>query len=278
MAEPAPTPEPIVRVKRLAYRDGAFAAGERVVPAETAVAFTYDRMTHAVMMATPADLEDFAVGFSLAEGLIGDPAEIGTIETVSTDLGIELRMDLVEARRAAFTARRRHMTGPSGCGLCGIESLSEAMRALPRVAEGLTFYPAQIAAAIEALGAAQPLNRVARAIHAAAFWEPRHGLAVVREDVGRHNALDKLAGALARRGIAPASGMVLLTSRVSIELVQKIAIMGARVMVAVSAPTALAIRLADEAGITLIGVARDDGFEVFTRPERLLQPVADHVA
>src|SRR5665213_1795514 len=117
MAEPAPTPEPIVRVKRLAYRDGAFAAGERVVPAETAVAFTYDRMTHAVMMATPADLEDFAVGFSLAEGLIGDPAEIGTIETVSTDLGIELRMDLAAARRAAFTARRRHMTGPSGCGL-----------------------------------------------------------------------------------------------------------------------------------------------------------------
>jgi FdhD protein len=277
-AVPAPAPEPVTRLKRLAYRDGAFAAGERVVPAETAVAFTFDRMTHAVMMATPADLEDFAVGFSLAEGIIRTPRDIGTIETVSTDLGIELRMDLAQARRAVFTERRRHMAGPSGCGLCGIESLTEAMRALPKVAEGLTLHPAQIATAMKALGEAQQLNRVARAIHAAAFWAPKGGLVALREDVGRHNALDKLAGALARSGVAPSSGMVLLTSRVSIELVQKVAIMGAAIMVAVSAPTALAIRLAESAGITLIGVARDDGFEIFTRPDRILQPVADHVA
>jgi FdhD protein len=267
-----------VSVGRLAYRDGAFARGERIVPAETAIAFTFDRMTHAVMMATPADLEDFAVGFGLAEGIIRAPGDIGTIETVSTDLGIELRMDLAETSREVFFERRRHMAGPSGCGLCGIESLSEAMRALPKVSGGLKIYPAQIAVAMNALGDAQQLNRAARAIHAAAFWEPRHGLAALREDVGRHNALDKLAGALARRGIAPSSGIVLLTSRVSIELVQKVAIMGASVMVAVSAPTALAIRLAEEAGITLIGVARQDGFEIFTRPERVLQPVADHVA
>ncbi|HEX4111728.1 MAG TPA: formate dehydrogenase accessory sulfurtransferase FdhD, partial [Stellaceae bacterium] len=278
MADLTPIPPPTVNVERLAYRDGAFAAGARVVPAETAVAFTYDRMTHAVMMATPADLEDFAVGFSLAEGIVRAPGDIGAIQIVSTELGIELRMDLAEARRDVFAERRRHMTGPSGCGLCGIESLQEAMRALPKVADGLTLYPAQIAAAREALGAAQQLNKSARAIHAAAFWQPGGGLVALREDVGRHNALDKLAGALARQGTAPSSGLVLLTSRVSIELVQKVAIMGAPVMVAVSAPTQLAIRLAQEAGITLIGVAREDGFEIFTRPERILQRVADHVA
>jgi FdhD protein len=277
-AHPAPVPPPTTSVERFAYRDGAFAAGERVVPSETAVAFTYDRMTHAVMMATPADLEDFAVGFSLAEGIIRAPREVASIETVTTDLGIELRMDLSAASRAVLAERRRHMAGPSGCGLCGIESLEEAMRDLPKVADGLTLYPAQIAAALQALGDAQQMNKAARAIHAAAFWQAGAGLVALREDVGRHNALDKLAGALARGGVAPSSGIVLLTSRVSIELVQKVAIMGAAVMVAVSAPTALAIRIAERSGITLIGIARDDGFEIFTRPDRILQPVADHVA
>jgi FdhD protein len=278
MAEPALAPPPVAPVTRLAYREGAFAAGERVVPAETAVAFTYNRMTHAVMMATPADLEDFAVGFSLAEGIIHAPNDIASIETVTTDLGIELRMDLNGGSSEIFAERRRHMAGPSGCGLCGIESLEEAMRDLPKVADGLTLYPSQIAAALKALGDAQHLNKAARAIHAAAFWQAGAGLVALREDVGRHNALDKLAGALARAGVAPSAGIVLLTSRVSIELVQKVAIMGASVMVAVSAPTSLAIRIAEQSGITLVGVARDDGFEVFTRPDRILQPVADHVA
>ncbi len=272
------TPSPTALLKRIAYRDGAFGTGERVVPAETAVAFTYDRTTHAVMMATPADLEDFAVGFSLAEGIIHAPEEIRALDTVVSDLGIELRMDLAPASREVFFERRRHMAGPSGCGLCGIESLEEAMRALPKVADGLTLYPAQITAAMNALGDAQQLNRLARAIHASAFWQPRDELIAVREDVGRHNALDKLAGALARRGVAPSAGVVLLTSRVSIELVQKVALMGATVMVAVSAPTTLAIRIAQQAGITLIGVARADGFEIFTRPDRILEKAAHDVA
>lgn len=272
------TPSPTALLKRIAYRDGAFSSGERVVPAETAVAFTYDRTTHAVMMATPADLEDFAVGFSLAEGIIRAPEEIRALDIVISDLGVELRMDLAPANRDVFFERRRHMAGPSGCGLCGIESLEEAMRALPKVADGLTLYPAQITAAMNALGDAQQLNRLARAIHASAFWQPRDGLIAVREDVGRHNALDKLAGALARRGVAPSAGVVLLTSRVSIELVQKVALMGATVMVAVSAPTTLAIRTAQQAGITLIGVARADGFEIFTRPDRILEKAAHDVA
>jgi FdhD protein len=276
MTEPMPSPTTVLR--RIAYRDGGFTEGERVVPAETAVAFTYDRMTHGVMMATPADLEDFAVGFSLAEGIIAEPEGIRALDIVNTDLGIELRMDLAAPSRAVFFERRRHLAGPSGCGLCGIESLEEAMRALPKVADGLTLYPAQITAAMTALGDAQQLNRRARAIHASAFWQPRDGLIAVREDVGRHNALDKLAGALARRAVAPSGGVVLLTSRVSIELVQKVAIMGATIMVAVSAPTALAIRVAQQAGITLVGVARADGFEIFTRPDRILHEAAHNVA
>jgi len=269
---------PTTLLPRIACRDGAFTRGERVVPAETAVAFTYDRMTHAVMMATPADLEDFAVGFSLAEGIIRAPEEIRSLESVVTDLGVELRIDLAATRRDVFLERRRHMAGPSGCGLCGIESLEEAMRALPLVSPGLTLYPAQITAAMAALGEAQQLNRMARAIHASAFWQPGDGLVALREDVGRHNALDKLAGALARRRVAPSGGAVLLTSRVSIELVQKVAIMGATIMVAVSAPTALAVRMAQQAGITLVGVARADGFEIFTRPDRILQKAAHDVA
>ncbi|MGH6981515.1 MAG: formate dehydrogenase accessory sulfurtransferase FdhD, partial [Stellaceae bacterium] len=263
---------------RLAVSKHAATSGNRTVAEEMPVAFTYGRTTYAVMMATPADLEDFAVGFSLAEGIIRAPGEIGGIETVTTDLGIELRMDLNDTSRDVFAERRRHMAGPSGCGLCGIESLEEAMRDLPRVADGLTLRPAQVASAMTALGDAQQLNKAARAINAAAFWQPGAGIVALREDVGRHNALDKLAGAVARAGVVPSSGIVLLTSRVSIELVQKVAIMGAAVMVAVSAPTALAIRLAEQSGITLIGVARDDGFEIFTRPDRILPTVADHVA
>lgn len=278
MSEGVPLPQPVARVKRLAMRDGAFAAGERVVPEETAIALTYNRMTHAVMMATPSDLEDFAVGFSLAEGIIAAPGDISALEIVPGELGIELRMDLARERRDVFIGRRRYLTGASGCGLCGMESLTEAMRHLPQVASELRLTSEQVFAALEALSAGQKLNREARAIHAAGFWAPRHGIVAVREDVGRHNALDKVAGAVARAGSAASTGIALMTSRVSIEMVQKVAIMGASVIVAVSAPTALAIRMAEEAGITLIGIARPDGFEIFTRPERILHNVTDHVA
>jgi FdhD protein len=274
----APPPAPVRRVVRAAWHGGSISPGERAVPEETAVAFTYNRFSYAVMMATPADLEDFAVGFSLAEGIIADPSEILEIDIVSTPDGVELRMWLSQPRGAVFTDRRRYMAGPTGCGLCGIESLAEAMRPPPRISAELRVSAEAISAAIAMVPAAQPFNRQTRAIHAAALWEPGVGLVALREDVGRHNALDKLAGAVARASKSAARGIVLLTSRVSVEMVQKAAVMGAPIVVAVSAPTALAVRVADAAGITLVAVARDDGFEVFTHADRIIAEAAAHVA
>ncbi len=259
----------------LAWRDGASARGEREIAEETPVALTYNASTYAVMMATPADLEDFAVGFSLTEGVIAAASEIRSLEMVGSDLGIEARIWLDEAPAARLAERRRRIAGPSGCGLCGVESLEAVHRsAAPVGAEDARLTPAQILKAMAALTAAQPLNRATRAVHAAGFLARGAGLVAAREDVGRHNALDKLVGALARRGIAGEAGAVVLTSRVSVEMVQKTAVLRAAFVIAASAPTTLAIDAAQAAGITLIGVTRADGFEVFTRPERVALDLA----
>ena len=178
-------------------------------------------------------------------------------------------MWLTPARAASMAERRRHLVGATGCGLCGLESLSETIRPLPPVPAGGKVTADQIAAAMAALGPAQSINHRTSAVHAAGFWDRRDGLILVREDVGRHNALDKLAGALARRGLSADRGLVLLTSRVSVEMVQKAAFMGAPIVVAVSAPTGLAVRSAEAAGITLVAIARADGFEVFTHRLRI---------
>lgn len=263
-------PAAAVRIPRLAARVGGMSRGERAIPEETAIAVTYDGSTQAVMMATPTDLEDFAVGFSLTEGIVGSPAEIRSLELVPSELGVETRMWLDPDRGRPLGERRRSMAGPTGCGLCGIESLEQAMKPVAIVdAPGASVTAEQIFSAMAALSAAQTLNREVRAVHAAGFWTSSDGLVAVREDVGRHNALDKLVGALARAGTDPAAGIVLLTSRVSVELIQKTAALGAPILCAVSAPTALAVRMAEAAGITLVAIARDDGFEVFTRPERV---------
>ena len=260
---------PVVRVCRSAWRASGEVRGERAIPEETAIAFTFNTASYAVMMATPQDLEDFALGFSLTEGVVSSRDAIESVEIVEGDVGIELRIWLKAPHAAEFLGRRRKMAGPTGCGLCGIESLTEAMRLPPKVGAGFIFTPDQIMQAIDSLFPLQVLNHETRAVHAAGFWEPASGLVAVREDVGRHNALDKLAGALAREYVARPQGIVVLTSRVSVEMVQKSAAIGATVIVAVSAPTALAVRMADAAGMTLVAIARKDGFEVFTHPHRI---------
>jgi FdhD protein len=249
---------------------GAWQAGARTLPEETAIAITYNRVTHAVMMATPADLRDFAVGFSLSEGIVPAADAIEDFAVVQAEQGIECRLWIGVALMGGLETRRRAMAGATGCGMCGLESLAAAMRPMPAVPrDGPVFSPAQIMTAASSLGPAQVLGRATRAVHAAGFWRDGPGLVALREDVGRHNALDKLGGAMALAGEAARDGVLVLTSRLSIELVQKAARMAACVVVAVSAPTALAVRAADEAGLTLIGIARDDGFEVFCGRERI---------
>ena len=259
-------------IPRLAWREGGFAAGVRVIAEEMPVAFSFNRLAHAVMMATPADLEDFARGFSLNEHIVTAPSEIEEIEIVPLEggAGIELRMWIPAARLAVLELRRRRIAGPTGCGLCGLESLQEAIgRPGEPVGEGRVLDAADVMHAMASLRPAQRLNRETRAVHAAAFYRPEDGLVALREDVGRHNALDKLAGAMAVSGADPASGILVLTSRISVELVQKAQRMGAPILAAMSAPTALAIRTAQRAGITLIAVARDDGFELCTHERRI---------
>jgi FdhD protein len=274
----AAVPPPVVSVERLIWRDGEAASGVRAIPEETPIALTYGRTTHAVMMATPADLADFAVGFSLSEGIVQHEREIESLEIVVVDDGIELRMDLIAERQTGLARRQRRITGPGGCGLCGMDSLAEAIRPAPKVAAAGHFTPSQIQAAQASMPVAQQLNARTRAVHAAAFWTPRQGLVALREDVGRHNALDKLLGAMASAGHGAAEGIVLLSSRVSVEMVQKAAVLGAPVIVAVSAPTALAVRTAEAAGMTLIGIARPDAFEVFAHPGRIRTEAVRHVA
>jgi FdhD protein len=270
--------DPVRTVERLAWRDSRFTDGTRAIPEETALALTYNGGTYAVMMGTPQSLEDFAIGFSLSEGIVQVPEEIASLEIVDLDDGIELRMWLAEDKAARLSERRRHIAGPTGCGLCGIDSIAEAVRPTALVGKGRSFTPREIMTAMAGMPPLQPINIETRAVHAAAFWTPASGIVALREDVGRHNALDKLAGALAQAKVSTAEGMILLTSRVSVEMVQKTAALGASVMVAVSAPTALAVKMANAAGITLVAVARADGFEIFTHPDRVTSAITQGTA
>ncbi len=246
----------------------------RAVPVETPVNIVYGSMPWAVMMATPADLEDFAAGFSLTEGVIGSAGDIRGIETVSEERGLRLNITLSAERMKNLLARSRNMAGRTGCGLCGIDDLSALPAAKITAREKPPLLLSAARRAIAGLGAHQPLNAETHAVHAAAWCDRQGNIVCAREDVGRHNALDKLIGALARAGTDPASGFVLITSRCSFEMVEKAAVFGARAVVAVSAPTSLAIERARAHGMTLLAVARSDGAVCFAGAEQIVDDLA----
>jgi FdhD protein len=250
-------------------RDGSRHQIDRVVPDEVPVALVYNGISHAVMMATPLDLEDFALGFSLSEGIISDATEILDIESGPAGEGMEVRLDITGRAFTALKERRRNLTGRTGCGICGVDSIDQAVRDLPKLANDRHFSTAAIFRALDQLPALQVLNRESRTLHAAGFCDAEGNVQIVREDVGRHNALDKLIGALRRQQIDAATGFGVITSRCSSEMVQKAVAIGLPMLVAVSAPTGLAQELADRYGLTLIALARSDSLIIVSEGWRL---------
>ena len=258
------------RVTVSRWRDGQRETVQDVVAEEVPIALEYNGISHAVMMATPADLEDFALGFSLTEGIVAAPGELYECEVVPGCEGVQVQMRIATERFVALKEKRRNLTGRTGCGLCGAETLEQAVRHPKAVAhDGARFTIAQIHAALEQMQGGQQLQQATGATHAAA-WLARDGsIALVREDVGRHNALDKLIGALAEQGADFSTGAAIITSRASYEMVQKAATVGIGFIAAISAPTALAIRLAEQTDVTLLGFVRKQGHVVYACPHRL---------
>lgn len=236
----------------------------KLVAEEVPIALSYDGTTQAVLMGSPDDLEDFAYGFSLTEEFISDPNEIEHIDIVSLPRGIDVQIALRVDRREAFRKRRRSMAGPIGCGLCGIESVDAAMRDIAEVDHADVYFDAaEIFNATQQIYEKQALNNATRAAHAAAFYNRNEGIIAIREDVGRHNALDKLCGYLFRNQLPVDHGFIVVTSRLSVEMVQKAAVLGASTMVAISAATSQAIRIGQNCNMTLIGRAREKNFEIY---------------
>ena len=254
------------------WRDGKFSRLQDYVAEEAPVSLVYNGVPHVVMLATPLDLEDFALGFSLTEGILGDAKELHSVRIVNRSEGIEVRMRIPDERCVGLSDKRRNLTGRTGCGLCGAATLRQAVRHPAPVGGVVTLAAGELHQALDELRTLQTLNRVTGAVHAAAWVVPGKGIAKVREDVGRHNALDKLIGVLAKMRADRDEGFVLVTSRASYEMVQKCAAAGISFMAAISAPTALAVRLAEEAGLTLVGFARDASHVVYANPQRLIHP------
>lgn len=265
---------PGVRVAEVeVHREGATRVRNDFLADEVPVALVVDGVSQGVMLATPADLDDFALGFALTEGWIERPAELYGTEAMTAADGIELHLQLASARVWALRERRRLLAGRTGCGLCGVESLAQVSRDLPRV-PAVPVALAALARAQRELAARQPLNALTGAVHAAAWCSLDGQVQLVREDIGRHNALDKLVGAMARAGAAPQDGFIAITSRASFEMVQKAAAAGVGVLAAVSAPTARAVRSAQALGLLLAGFVRGDDAVVYSGAERLLVAVA----
>ncbi|GJD99468.1 formate dehydrogenase accessory sulfurtransferase FdhD [Methylobacterium isbiliense] len=259
-----------VPTRVIAYADPEPRADTRPLAVEMPVNVIYGSVPYAVMMTTPADLVDFAYGFSLTEGIVRSADEIRGAAVEPGDGGLRLLVDLAPGRLREHLARKRAISGRTGCGVCGIDDLADIPKAESKPDAGVTVRLAAVERALAALFDRQILNRETRAVHAAAWADLDGQVLAVREDVGRHNALDKLIGALLRAGTRPETGFLVITSRCSFEMVEKAASLGAAVLVAISAPTSLAVERARLHGLTLAAIARSDTVTVFTGPERLV--------
>ena len=264
---PLPPPSEAHRFASLAPGGPGFRSRE--IASEVPVAISVCGFGYAVMMASPADLEDFAWGFALSERLIDRAAQVERVAIRQEDRGILLDIWLSDDCRERVVERVRHRVGESSCGLCGVENLDQALRPLPAVEAPVGIRPSAIFAGLAALRDHQPLNAATGAVHAAAFANSEGTILAAREDVGRHNAFDKLIGHGLRQGMDPDDGFALLTSRCSFELVEKAALAGVRLLVTISAPTALAIERAEECGLTLIALARADEMLVAADPHAI---------
>jgi len=261
---------PPAQLRSFTRIDGDASSPESAAVAEEVpVAFVYGGKPHVVMMCTPADLEDLAVGFTLSEEIASAPGDIARVDVVRHARGIEVQMELPPDAQARVASRTRALAGRTGCGLCGIDAIDNAIRPPRVVASAVTYDMPAILRAGEALAAQQPVNNETRAVHAAAFANANGELVVVREDVGRHNALDKVIGALARAGTTASDGFFVVTSRASYELVQKVAVAGSPLLAAVSRPTGLAIRFAEAGGLCLVGLLRGRSANVYSHPGRV---------
>ncbi|HEY8856273.1 MAG TPA: formate dehydrogenase accessory sulfurtransferase FdhD [Rugosibacter sp.] len=238
---------------------------------EIPVAFEYNGIVHTVMLATPADLEDFALGFSLSEGIVEQRKDVFDIDVIHSESGITLRLSVAGDAFARLKERRRSLAGRTGCGLCGAESLAQVMRDLPAVLSPVAMQPAVLYQGMAKLPAHQKLQQITGATHAACWVSSAGEISHVREDIGRHNALDKTIGALATTGFDAQSGAILITSRASFEMVQKSAAMGVGIVAAVSAPTAAAVRLAEQLNVTLVGFLRNEQCVIYTGKHLLLE-------
>jgi FdhD protein len=251
------------------WRNGAWQDADDSVAAETPVALSYNSIPHVVMMATPRDLEDMGVGFTVSESLVADYSELRDVVLDVSTGTFELKLSVVGSRLGEMLQRRRNLTGRTGCGVCGAETVEDAIRRPPPVAPGGETSRERLVAALRRMRELQPLGALAGSLHAAAWVSWEGEVQLVREDVGRHNALDKLIGAKLRAGHDLADGYVMVTSRASYEMVQKAATLGIRMLVAVSAPTALGVELAQGCGLTLVGFAREEQQVVYSHPQRL---------
>ena len=251
------------------WQGGRHATQQDYIAEEVPVSLVYNGTPHVVMLATPTNLEEFALGFSITEGIIKAPQELLSVRTYNRYNGIEVHLKIPEQRADSMADKGRNLAGRTGCGLCGASTLRQAIRQPNAVSGDLSVSANELFSALTDIKHRQTLNHLTGSVHAAAWVVPGQGIVDIREDVGRHNALDKLIGLLLRSGKDLAAGFVLVTSRASYELVQKTAGVGITMLAAISAPTGLAIRLADEAGLTLIGFARDDQHVVYTHPQRL---------